>query len=62
MTGCRNGSAQISDHQEHEDAGQQHASDHDELILCGPPLYEPHHSVREPQHVGHIQHLLMGSL
>lgn len=31
-------SAKVSDHQEHEDAGEQHASDHDELILGGPSL------------------------
>lgn len=55
-------SAQVSDYQEHEDAGQQHASDHDELILGGSPFYKSHHCVGQPQHVGHIQHLLMGPL
>lgn len=53
------GSAQISDYQEHEDAGQQHASDHDELILSGSSFYESHHCVGEAEHVGHIQHLLV---
>lgn len=42
------GSAQVSDNQEHEDAGQQHTPDHDELILSGSSLYESHHCVREP--------------
>lgn len=42
------GSAQISDYQEHEDTGEQHASDHDELILSGSPFYQPHHRVGEP--------------
>lgn len=56
------GSAQVSDYQEHEDAGQQHASDHDELILGGSSFYESHHCVGQTQHVGHIQHLLMGPL
>ena len=60
QTACR--SAQVSDDQEHEDAGQQHASDHDELILGGSPFYQSHHRVGQPQHVGHIQHLLMGAL
>lgn len=55
-------SAQVSDDQEHEDAGQQHASDHDELILGRSPFYQPHHCVRQPQHVGHVQHLLVGPL
>lgn len=52
-------SAQVSDYQEHEDAGQQHSSDHDELVLGGSPLYQSHHCIGQPQHVGHIQHLLM---
>lgn len=52
-------SAQVSDDQEHEDAGQQHPSNHDELILGGSSLDEPHHRVREAQHVCNIQHLLM---
>lgn len=38
-------SAQVSDYQEHEDAGQQHASNHDELILGGSPFYKSHHCV-----------------
>lgn len=41
-------SAQVSDYQEHEDAGQQHASNHDELILGGSPFYQSHHCVRQP--------------
>lgn len=56
------GSAQISDDQEHEDAGEQHAPDHDELILSGSPLYQPHHCVGQPQHVGYVQHLLVCAL
>lgn len=52
-------SAQVSDDQEHKDAGQQHPSDHDELILGGSSFDEPHHRVRQAQHVGNIQHLLM---
>lgn len=52
-------SAQVSDDQEHKDAGQQHPSDHDELILGGSSFYKPHHRIRETQHVGNIQHLLM---
>lgn len=55
-------SAQVSDDQEHEDAGQQHASNHDELILGRSPFYQSHHCVRQPQHVSHVQHLLMGPL
>lgn len=53
------GSAQISDHQEHEDTGEQHASDHDELILSGSSFDQSHHRVGEPEHVGHVQHLLV---
>lgn len=60
--GGRAGSAEVSDHQEHEDAGQQHAADHDELILRGPSLDESHHRVGQAQHVGHVQHLLVGPL
>lgn len=56
------GSAQISDDQEHEDAGEQHAPDHDELILSGSPLYQSHHCVGQPEHVGHVQHLLVCAL
>ena len=41
-------SAQVSDYQEHEDTGQQHASNHDELILGGSPFYESHHRVGQP--------------
>lgn len=41
-------SAQVSDDQEHEDAGQQHASNHDELILGSSPFYESHHRVGQP--------------
>lgn len=52
-------SAQVPDHQEHEDTGEQHASDHDELVLGGSPLDQPHHRVGQPQHVGHVQHLLV---
>ena len=55
-------SAEVSDDQEDDDTGEQHASDHDELILRGPPLDQPHHRVGQPQHVGHVQHLLMGAL
>lgn len=55
-------SAQVPDDQEHEDAGQQHAADHDELVLRGSPLDQPHHRVGQAQHVGHVQHLLMGAL
>lgn len=55
-------SAQVPDHQEHEDAGEQHASDHDELVLGGSPLDQPHHCVGQPQHVGHVQHLLVRPL
>lgn len=40
-------SAQVSDHQEHEDAGQQHASDHDELILGGSSFDQSHHCIRQ---------------
>lgn len=56
------GSAQISDDQEHEDAGEQHAPDHDELILSGSPLYQSHHCVGQPEHVGYVQHLLVCAL
>lgn len=55
-------SAQVSDDQEHEDAGEQHSPDHDELVLGGSPLDQPHHCVGQPQHVGHIQHLLVRPL
>lgn len=55
-------STQVSDHQEHEDAGEQHSSDHDELVLGGSPLDQSHHRVGQPQHVGHIQHLLVRPL
>lgn len=54
--------AEVPDNQEHEDAGEQHASDHDELVLGGSPLNQPHHCVGQPQHVGHIQHLLVRPL
>lgn len=40
-------SAQVSDHQEHEDTGQQHASDHDELILGGSSFDQSHHCIRQ---------------
>lgn len=55
-------SAQISDDQEHDEAGQQHPANHDELVLRGSSLDEPHDGVGEAQHVGHIQHLLVSSL
>lgn len=55
-------STQVSDHQEHEDAGEQHSPDHDELVLGGSPLDQSHHRVGQPQHVGHIQHLLVRPL
>lgn len=55
-------SAQVTDHQEHEDAGEQHASDHDELVLGSSSLDQPHHRVGQAQHVGHVQHLLVRSL
>lgn len=56
------GSGQVSDDEEHEDAGQEHSSDHDELVLGGSSLDQSHHCVRQAQHVGHVQHLLVGSL
>lgn len=55
-------SAQVSDHQEHENTGQQHPTDHDEFVLGRSPFYQSHHCVGQPQHVGHVQHLLMGPL
>lgn len=58
----RSWSAQVLDHQEHDHTGEQHPSNHDELILGGPLLDQPHHRVGQTQHVGHIQHLLMAPL
>lgn len=58
----RSWSAQVLDHQEHDHTGEQHPSNHDELILGGPLLDQPHHRVGQTQHVGHIQHLLVGPL
>lgn len=55
-------SAQVADHQEHEDAGEQHASDHDELVLGSSSLDQPHHRVGQAQHVGNVQHLLVRPL
>jgi len=60
--GSAGGSAEVSDDQEDDEAGDHHAPDHDELVLGGPPLDQPHHRVGEPQHVGHVQHLLVGAL
>lgn len=41
-------SGKVSDYQEHEDTGEQHASNHDEFILSGSPLYYSHDCVRKP--------------
>lgn len=49
-------------HKEHDDTGEEHAPDHEVLVLEGPLLNQPHHRVGQAQHVGDVQDLLLGPL
>lgn len=48
------GSRQVVHRKEHDHTGEQHAADHEVLVLESPLLDEPHHRVGQAQHVGNV--------
>lgn len=55
-------SCEVLHDKEHDEAGQGHAPQHEELVLEGALLDQPHHRVGQPQHVGNVQDLLVSAL
>lgn len=55
-------SCQVLHNEEHDEAGDGHPPQHEELVLEGTFLNQPHHRVGQAQHVGNVQDLLVSAL
>lgn len=56
------GSCQVLHYEEHDHTGEQHPADHEVLVLESPFLNEPHHRVRQAQHISNVKDLLLSPL
>lgn len=56
------GSCQVLHHEKHNCTGEQHPTDHEDLVLEGPLLNQPHHGVGQAKHVGNVEDLFLSPL